>query len=199
MTAPVAELRRLFGPFRGDALNLPSFDNLYPGYKVPVLRREAGELVLEMMIWGFPGPASAGQRPITNVRNLQSSFWRSALANPARRCLVPATSFCEWTAIADPQTNRKRKVWFRHRSAELFAFAGIWRPGEENPFMAFLTCKPNNIVGAVHEKAMPVMLEPSSYRRWLENDHEEACSLAVPYPDEHMRLVSPQEGGILTG
>src|SRR5438552_13105550 len=127
MTATVDELRRMFGPFRGDTANLPPFDEIYPGHKAPVLRRsENGGLELEMMTWGFPGPQAAGGRPVTNVRNLSSPFWRSALRDPMRRCLVPVTRFCEWTAEPDPETKRKRKVWFGHEELPGFAFAGIW-------------------------------------------------------------------------
>ncbi|HSQ99237.1 MAG TPA: SOS response-associated peptidase family protein, partial [Sphingomicrobium sp.] len=143
MTANVDQMRRLFGPFRGDTSNLPPFDDIYPGRQAPVLRRDGGELVLELMTWGFPGPQAAGGRPVTNVRNLASPFWRSALKDPARRCLVPVTRFCEWTAEPDPDTKRKRKIWFGHRDQPLFAFAGIWRPGDDGSFMAFLTCEPN--------------------------------------------------------
>jgi putative SOS response-associated peptidase YedK len=101
---------------------------------------------------------------------------------------VPVTQFCEWTAEPDPETKRKRKVWFAHNEHPVFAFAGIWRPGEEGPFMAFLTCPPNETVGAVHPKAMPVMLEPSHFDRWLSDPHESACELAAPYPDAQMAI-----------
>ena len=128
-----------------------------------MLRRAGGGLTLETMIWGFPGPAAAKGRPVTNIRNLDSPFWRSALNNVERRCIVPVTRFCEWTAEPDPVTKRKRKVWFglhpdRGAQDPLFAFAGLWRPGEGGPFMAFLTCDANALVGAFHPKAMPVML-----------------------------------------
>lgn len=189
MTATVDEMRRLFGPFRGDTNNLPPFGDIYPGKAAPVLRRDNGELALDVITWGFPGPQALSGRPVTNVRNLTSPFWRSALKDPARRCLVPVNKFCEWTAEPDPVTKRKTKVWFGHNEHPLFAFAGIWRPGDAIPFMAFLTCQPNRIVGAVHPKAMPVMLDPADFDRWLGNDHEDACSLAVPYADERMALV----------
>ena len=189
MTATVDEMRRVFGPFAGDRDNLPPFDNIYPGHKAPLLRRDKGGLALDMMTWGFPGPQAAGGRPVTNVRNLTSPFWRSALKDPNRRCLVPVTKFCEWTAEPDPATKRKSKVWFTHTEHPVFAFAGIWRPGEESPFMAFLTCQPNATVGAVHPKAMPVMLDPADFGRWLDNDHAEACALAMPYSDERMVIV----------
>jgi putative SOS response-associated peptidase YedK len=189
MTANVDQMRRLFGPFRGDTSNLPPFDDIYPGRQAPVLRRDGGELALELMTWGFPGPQAAGGRPVTNVRNLASPFWRSALKDPARRCLVPVTRFCEWTAEPDPFTKRKRKIWFGHHDQPLFAFAGIWRPGDDGSFMAFLTCEPNETVGAVHPKAMPVMLDPEDYGRWLGSEHEDACSLARPYADERMTIL----------
>src|SRR5918998_4188797 len=185
MTATVDELRRIFGPFDGDKSNFPPFDEIYPGYQAPVLRRkDDGGLKMEMMKWGFPGPVSAGSRPVTNVRNLESPFWRSALNDPKRRCIVPVTTFCEWTAEPDPETKRKSKVWFgMHEEAHpLFAFAGIWRPGADGPFMAFLTCAANQLVGAVHPKAMPVMLTPGAdVARWLDNERADACSLAVPF------------------
>lgn len=194
MTATVDELRRLFGPFEGDTANLPPFDEIYPGRQAPVLRpTDGGGLVLETMVWGFPGPVAAKGRPVTNIRNLASPFWRSALANPLRRCLVPVTRFCEWTADPDPATGRKAKVWFglKDEAAPLFAFAGLWRPGEGGPFMAFLTCEPNGLVGAVHPKAMPVMLRPNDARRWLDEPMASACALAQPYADADMRIVEP--------
>lgn len=198
MTASVAEIRDLFGPFDGDKANLPPFDEIYPGKPAPVLRRgECGGLRLETMTWGFPGPAQAKGRPVTNVRNLDSPFWQSALSNTERRCLVPATKFCEWSAEPHPDTGRKAKVWFglHEQNAPLFAFAGLWRPGAKDsgggPFMAFLTCAPNAMVGAVHPKAMPVMLRPNDALAWLDHERESACALAQPFPDADMRRIEP--------
>lgn len=198
MTATVAEIRNLFGPFDGDTANLPPFDEIYPGRPAPVLRRgEGGGLKLETMTWGFPGPAQARGRPVTNIRNLDSPFWRSTLASNDRRCLVPATKFCEWTAEPHPDTGRKAKVWFGMHEAHhpLFLFAGLWRPGaregSDGPFMAFLTCAANETVGAVHPKAMPVMLRPDDALAWLDHDRDSACALAQPFPDADMRRIEP--------
>jgi putative SOS response-associated peptidase YedK len=194
MTATVDEMRRLFGSFEGETTNLPPFDEIYPGRAAPVLRKsEAGALVLDTMTWGFPGPVASGGRPVTNVRNLSSPFWRGALDNPLRRCLVPVTRFCEWTAEADPVTKRKSKCWFGMGEGHepLFAFAGIWRPGEGGPFMAFLTCDANQLVGAIHPKAMPVMLRPGDdCDRWLSAERVDACALAQPFADTDMQLMS---------
>lgn len=197
MTATVDEMRRIFGSFDGDRDNLPSFDEIYPARLAPVLRRtDGGDTRLEMMRWGFPGPAAAAGRPITNVRNLDSPFWRSALNSPGRRCLVPVTRFCEWTAEPDPTTKRKARVWFglNEGVSPLFAFAGLWRPGDaksEEPYMAFLTCVPNALVGAVHPKAMPVMLRPGDETdRWLTAEWEVASALVRPFAETEMRILS---------
>jgi len=84
-------------------------------------------------------------------------------------------------------------VWFGLGEAHppLFAFAGLWRPGEGGPFMAFLTCEANRTVGDIHPKAMPVMLRPDDARAWLEGDRESACTLAQPFPDADMRIIEP--------
>jgi putative SOS response-associated peptidase YedK len=197
MTATVDEIRRVFGNFAGDRANLPPFDEIYPGRPAPVLRREGTGLTLETMTWGFPGPAAAKGRPVTNIRNLDSPFWRSALSNAERRCIVPVTRFCEWTAEPDALTKRKRKVWFGLNplleptavQEPLFAFAGLWRPGQGGPYVAFLTCEANTVVGAVHPKAMPVMLRAADALGWLSHDRESACALALPFADADMRII----------
>ncbi len=184
MTATAAEMVRLFGPFEGDRTNLPAMDAIYPKSEPPILRRGAdGGLAMERMVWGVPPPTSmASSRPITNVRNLSSPFWRSMLADPARRCLVPVTAFCEWTGAK----GAKRKMWFALTDRPLFTFAGIWRPTAAGPRMAFLTTEANATVGAVHPKAMPVILPQDAQERWLCAEYDAACALAVPYPDDAM-------------
>lgn len=192
MTATVDEMRRLFGEFDGDTANVPAYEEIYPGHGAPVLRRSGnGRLELTMMQWGFPGPPAAGSRPVTNVRNLQSPFWRNALSRPERRCIVPVTRFCEWTATPDPATGRKSKIWFgmAEDHPPLFAFAGLWRPSDDGPYMAFLTCDSNATVGAVHPKAMPVMLRPEDAPKWLDSPREDACALARPFEDRMMRKI----------
>lgn len=134
-------------------------------------------------------PPGAVSRPVTNVRNLASPFWRASLATPARRCLLPVTAFVEWTAEPDPAIGRKRKVWFEMCDGEPFVFAGISRQmgaGEPDRF-AFLTCAPNTIVGAIHPKAMPVILHGAAKDAWLAGDAAEA--LAMPLADEFMRAI----------
>ena len=102
MTSTVAEIAKTFGSFDGDRSYLPSFDAIYPNREAPVLRQQDGKLTLETILWGVPPPAK-GSRPVTNVRNLASPFWRSMLNSPEQRCLLPVTSFCEWEGRPAPK------------------------------------------------------------------------------------------------
>jgi putative SOS response-associated peptidase YedK len=159
---------------------------LFPKREGLVVRRGEGRaLTLDRMEWGFPPPA-AGRAPVTNVRNLSSPFWRGALSRPDRRCLVPVTEFCEWSG----ERGSKREHWFSLIEAPIFAFAGVWRPIEDGRrAYAFLTCEPNPLVAPIHPKAMPVMLQPEDYERWLDGEVADACSLAQPFPSQLMRVA----------
>jgi putative SOS response-associated peptidase YedK len=162
---------------------------LFPRRQGAVVRKEAGERLLDVMRWGFP-PPGASKVPVTNVRNLASPFWRSALKNPERRCLVPVTEFCEWSG----ERGAKQEHWFSITEQPVFAFAGIWRPTEEERAFAFLTCgylgDPSaHIVGAIHEKACPVILHSDDHDKWLDGEVDEICALAEPFPSQLMRVA----------
>ena len=114
------ELVRLFGITRvGNDVHF-DLPDIYPDQIAPVIRQESGGLrVLTTMRWGFPPPPNLGSRPVTNVRNTRSSYWRNWLLKPEFRCLLPATSFCEWT-----DSRPKVPHWFAlAESRPLFAFA----------------------------------------------------------------------------
>ena len=66
-------------------------------------------------------------------------------------------------------------------------FAGIWRQQEEGDCYAFLTCDPNPLVKPIHPKAMPVILQPDEYDRWLSGD--DAAAFQEPFPSQLMSVV----------
>jgi putative SOS response-associated peptidase YedK len=111
------------------------------------------------------------------------------------RCLIPATSFCEWT-----DSRPKVPHWFAlDEQRTPFAFAGIWRPwtgerkGEngEHRLFAFLTTESNEIVRPIHEKAMPVILtEPKAWDTWLNGSVEEALQLPASLPANGLAIVA---------
>ncbi len=177
---------------RDTTANQPPLPAIFPDQLAPVVRTGV-DGVREMlnMRWGFPPPPSGG-RPVTNIRNLNSSFWRSWLA-PAQRCVVPVTSFCEYT-----DTQPKIAHWFAlSQERPLFAFAGLWRPwrgvrGKEDGdhlLFAFLTTEANDLVRPIHAKAMPVMLTGGDIDVWLGAPEKAALALAKPFPTSEMQVV----------
>lgn len=185
MTTNVDAMRQLFGPLDTGGANLAPMEEIYPEAFAPVIVADSAEQGafrrLETMRWGWP-PFGDIRRPITNVRNLASPMWRHAIADPARRCLVPVTAFSEWSQTPDPVTGRKRKHWFALADGTPFAFAGLWRPTADGSRFAFLTCAANELVGRVHPKAMPVMLPPGEpCARWLSASGADVPALQVPF------------------
>jgi putative SOS response-associated peptidase YedK len=87
-------IRRLFRVDQDFADDLPLKSTIYPDQMAPGVRLgDDGSRIMQQMRWGFP-PPPLGNRPVTNVRNTSSTFWRSWL-KPAYRCLILATSFSE--------------------------------------------------------------------------------------------------------
>lgn len=185
------EMARLFDAIPDPANQIAvEKDYVAPGKPGHVVREEDGQRLLSAMSWGFPFQG----KPVTNVRNYTSPFWKSALANPARRCLVPVTEFQEWSVAPMPDTGKKKAFWFSVPSQPVFAFAGIWRPTEGVPVYSFLTCgydgdPANHVVGAIHPKACPVILHQEDYDRWLHTELEDAISLASPFPSQLMAVA----------
>ncbi len=166
--------------------------DLWPKRPATVARIHDGEKIIDTMIWGVPRTmpgkrlSTTVTKHITNVRNLSSPFWKSMLANPERRCLVPFTRFAEPKPGKDVTTGRPAEHWFTVADRPVAAFAGIWRPSEAGNVFAFLTCEPNPLVAPLHPKAMPVVLGEADYDAWLSGNYDSACALAVPFPSQLM-------------
>jgi putative SOS response-associated peptidase YedK len=159
-----------------------------PGPVVVGNGQPGGARRLVPMLWGFPPPPQ-GRAPVTNVRNLASPFWIGTLRHADLRCLVPVTAFQEWSGDA----GAKRQHWFGVPSRPIFAFAGIFRHTDDWPCFAFLTCEPNRLVGAVHPKAMPLILHSEDYDSWLSDDWNKASALVVPFPSQLMKAAESVE------
>ncbi len=178
---------------RDRTANQPPLPAIFPDQLAPVVgTSKEGAREMVMMRWGFP-PVGGGTRPVTNIRNLKSSYWRGWLEQPRFRCVVPVTSFCEYT-----DTSPKIANWFALSDERpLFCFAGMWRPWSgvrakedgTHLLFAFLTTDANELVAPIHAKAMPVMLTGDEIDTWLEAPTEEALSLAKPFPADQMKIV----------
>jgi putative SOS response-associated peptidase YedK len=169
--------------FKADAGEDPwSGDYVAPGKFAPVVVQDREGRHLAPRRWGVPPPKNA-DRPVVNVRNLDSPFWIGTLRHTEFRCIVPVTSFMEWGGVKGD----RRQHWFTVPSEPIFAFAGIWRDSDV-PSFAFLTCEPNPLVEVTHPKAMPLILAPEDHDRWLTDGWSDAQSLVQAYPSQLMAM-----------
>ena len=191
-------IREAFGAMTDRAGNLQSLPAIFPDQMAPVVRNTPEGRELAMLRWGFPSPPGIlGNRPVTNIRNTNSSYWR-AWMQPTYRCLVPVTAFSEYTS-GKPAVPH----WFAlDEDRPLFA----WRPWTgtrgtkadpaegEHQLFAFLTCAPNQVVAPIHPKAMPVILTtPEEHHQWMTAPVEEALRLQRPLADGMLRVVASGE------
>lgn len=151
--------------------------------------------------------ASVGTKMI-NAR-AETLLERPAFRNcfERRRCAIPASGFFEWTEATTAEPNpgvslfeeftvpRKAKavkqpVFFRLRSGEPFAFAGLydtWRndAGERIRSCTLITTTPNDLVAPLHDR-MPVLLRKGDLADWFERD---PGSVLRPFPSNEMEGI----------
>jgi putative SOS response-associated peptidase YedK len=127
---------------------LPRY-NIAPTQGVLGVRNDGRDTVEEMR-WGVRGRI--------NVRAESVAARRSPVL---RRCIEFADGFYEW--------REGRPFYFTLRSGEPFAFAGLWEPGDGIASCDVVTCRPNSLVAAVHDR-MPVMLSGDAVAAWLETE-----------------------------
>ena len=181
---------------------------IFPRHVAPVVRWTTdGEREIVTMSWGFMLLQNGrAPRPITNVRDdkiITSSFWKASFEE--RRCLVPASSFCEPNSDVKPATWH----WFALKGGErpLFAFPGIWRnykgPGKKDgrnvniDTFALLAATPNALVSTINHERKPVILtcgEESATR--LCGSADEALAIARWHSPQRMQIV---HGVVSTG
>ena len=109
----------------------------------------------------------------------------------ARRCLVPASGFYEWSG---PKGHRiKWRIVLKDEP--LFALAGLWewwkdRGGEAPAVHSYtiVTTDANASLAHIHDR-MPVIIAPHDYARWLD-PQQPVDDLLVPFPDERVRFTT---------
>ncbi|SFA74333.1 Putative SOS response-associated peptidase YedK [Poseidonocella pacifica] len=203
LTKGQAAIREIAKVMEDDTGNLAPMPAIFPDTAAPVVAQGAKGRTLTRMRWGMPTPAFAlktrrTDSGVTNIRNTGSPHWRRWLG-PEHRCVVPFTSFSEYeTRPGAPAV----PIWFAlDESRPLAFFAGIWtrwtsvrklKDGEttDNLF-GFLTTEANATVGAVHPKAMPVILTSAEdVDLWLNAPWPDAAVLQRPLDDDALCIVA---------
>lgn len=206
ITSTQQAIRDLVKALRDLTGNMRAQPAVFPNRMAPVVRTAPdGVRELLMMRWGFPPPVIPGSKPrnpyLTNVRNTDSRYWQTYLKDPARRCLVPATSF------AEPDNNQGPKsiwTWFaQDDSRPLMFFAGIWREWEgdrgtkaipdigKHLVFSFLTTDASHDVAPVHSDATPVLLLDDEAREaWMNAPWEIARDMQRPPPPGALKIVA---------
>ena len=172
MTHPNDAMAALFGAVPGNDLPpVPRF-NICPTQDVAVVTAEPGAgRRLRAMRWGFvphwykavnDGPLILNARADTIATK---PAFREAVR--ARRCILPASGFYEWSAGPDGA----RLPWYITRSdGAPLAFAAIWQPWERDGTdlvtCAIVTTEAGPDMAAIHHRE-PVVLDPQDWPLWL--------------------------------
>lgn len=166
----------------------------------PVVRRQSSgnrPLEIVLMEWGFPTKVPSKRDPevkldkyVTNARHLRIEMWRTPLASPVQRCIVPFT----WFAEPHPEggkgdDGKPKQMWFALPDQPIGFFAGLWQQTDRGEAYAFVTTRPNEFVKPWHSKAMPAILCPADLHGWLDGSLAEAKALVRPYAGEMVRQV----------
>jgi len=174
--------------------------------KLDAFAQKLSEREFLLARWGLPSlkddPASEKpNKGTTNIRHPWYADWKGYL-EVQNRCLVPITRFAEPTKLGDGSSGN---AWFALDYDEpLTFFAGLWtswrgirRKGEgpmEHVTFAFFTTEPNDVVDAVHPKAMPVILTtPEECEVWMTAPAADALQLQRPLADGLLAVVARGE------
>ena len=177
--------------------------DIFPDHNANIFISVNNIFVEKKARWGFP-PVRVGNRPITNIRNLDSWWWKDCngeyLTKKEYRCVIPFLKF------AEPP---RKPTWFCIKNRSLSFFAGIWRPWHGERLLkisemrkrvktarnwdlfAFLTTFPNDIVKPYHPKSMPVILStPEEVSSWFSEGYNSMKKAQKPLENNLLSCVN---------
>lgn len=183
-----------FLTLNGPPRNLRSRYNVAPSQEVAAVRAGEHGRELSMLRWGLiPGwarDARIGNKLINARAETASAKPAFRAAFRARRCLIPADGFYEWTG-----RESTRQPWLIGlENGALFAFAGLWErwmvpdgcvltgslaacaPGDTVETCTILTTSATDELARLHHR-MPVILPPDEFDPWLAGERV----LLTPY------------------
>ena len=170
-----------------DLPDVPNY-NVCPTTPVSVVVAQDGVRRLRPMRWGFvphwykapnDGPLLINARAETIA---EKPAFKAACR--ARRCLIPASGFYEWTK---DQAGGRDPWYLKARDGAPLAFAGIWQDwemnGDRHRTCAIVTTAANTSISAIHHR-MPVILSMENWPLWLGEQGKGAAPLMQAAPDE---------------
>ncbi|MGB8492046.1 MAG: SOS response-associated peptidase [Bacteroidales bacterium] len=111
----------------------------------------------------------------------------------SKRCLIPVKGFFEWQHVGE----RKIPWYIYYADNEIFSIAGLYErwvettTGEVFITFSLVTTDANDLMAVIHnsKKRMPVILDRSDEKRWIDQMTPPADALALlrPCPSEVLR------------
>lgn len=195
LTLPPEAMAQMFAAQPSNALPEGPNYNICPTDQIAVITGGPDRSRrMEAMRWGLiphwykrpnDGPLLINARAETV---LEKPAFRTAVH--ARRVLIVASGFYEWTKEADGA----RDPWYITRSdGAPLAFAAVWQSwkdplsGDEIPTVAALTVAANETMDAIHHR-MPVVVEQSDWGLWLGEQGKGAAPLMRAAADDVLRM-----------
>lgn len=177
--------------------------NIRPTQDLPVVRVVDGELEFTLLRWGLIPSWSKEPEPRFPTFNARGETladkptFRGPFKN--RRCLILIDGFYEWPKKPN-KDRRPRHIRFRDRRP--MALAGLWdrwidrATGVPVDSCTIVTTEANELLASVPHDRMPVILDQSARREWLDpglTDRERLSALLGPSRADDMEMVITSE------
>ena len=169
--------------------------NIAPTEDIVALTQVEGRgLSATMFQWGLI-PSWADDRKIAS--KLINARSESVAEKPAfrqafkkRRCIVIMSGFFEWQTIE----KTKQPYFIKPEQNQLIAVAGLWEDwisedGESIKSCCLLTRSANEFMKPIHDR-MPVMLDESQQKIWLNIDTKSEDLQSLLDKPSHLKLVN---------
>lgn len=178
ITLPHDAMAQMFGAAPANDLPAVPNYNVCPTVQVAAVRSDAGQRRYAPVRWGFVPhwyKAPNGGPLLINARAetiAEKPAFKAACR--ARRCIIPAAGFYEWTRLAD---GTKLPWYIKRADGAPLAFAAIWQDwGDLGPTSAIVTTAANAAMGEIHHR-IPVILEQGDWGKWLGEEGTGAAAL----------------------
>ena len=167
ITHPNEALAALFAATPGNDLPAGPNYNVCPTNPVAVVTSDSPHRRLRAMRWGFipawyktpsDGPLIINARAETIATK---PAFREAVR--ARRCLIPASGFYEWS---EGPENTRLPWYFTRTDTAPMAFAGLWQRWQDIDSVAIVSTAAGPGMAGLHHRE-PVILDPADWPLWL--------------------------------